>query len=391
MQGYTVTPMMDGSSGRCESQTMRMEEVKGKECAMEFLAVLLQQESKLYPPCEDYLSELQTSAASTDSDPVSESWRRKLCEWCYEVTDHFKCKIFLCVWLESCNRTTHSQAKLFSWLIQVDREAVSVALDYLDRSVANWTRHSDAPIPKRDFQLLAVTSLYMAIKIHGETDCAEGPRRKLKIDAFYELSRKQFEVEVIEKTERKILSALNWNVNPPTALKFIATFLSLCPKWLCAGNHVSHANVLGGIYDVARYLTELSVCQSDFSFYCKTSVVAYASILFAIEALHSTLPLPYAVRVTFLSNVAEATGLVSGDPEVVRACDLLKKLCPNMFNGAETPSDFRGEADLREDLSIDGKTSPVCVIDNQLDQGTRRKRSRSASDDSWRPIHRPSI
>lgn len=235
----------------------------------------------------------------------------------------------------------------------------------------------------------------MAIKIHGETDCAEGPRRKLKIDAFYELSRKQFKVEVIEKTERHILNALNWNVNPPTALKFIATLLCLCPKWHNASHQATHSSVLGGIYDVARYLTELSVCQSDFTFYCKTSVVAYASILFAIGSLRSTLPLPFAVRVTFLSNIAEATGLDSGDPEVLRVCDMLNKLCPNMFHGDETPSEYRGEAqqlaDIHEDPSIDGKASPVCVIDEQEDHGARRKRSRSASDDSWRPIHRQNM
>lgn len=57
---------------------------------MEYLAVLLQQESKLYPPCDDYLSERHASLlSSNDTDSVSESWRRKLCEWCYQVVDHF--------------------------------------------------------------------------------------------------------------------------------------------------------------------------------------------------------------------------------------------------------------------------------------------------------------
>lgn len=233
----------------------------------------------------------------------------------------------------------------------------------------------------------------MAIKIHGETDCAVSPRRKLKIDAFYELSRKQFDVEVIERTEMQILVALNWNVNPPTALKFIVAFLNLCPKWQHTGLHALSSSVLGGIYDVARYLAELSVCQSDFSFHCKTSVLAYASILFSIEALHSTLQLPYAVRVSFLSNIAEATGFVSGHPEVLRVCHMFKRLCPDMFNVDEISSDNASGAQkiagIREDVSIDGKASPVCVIDAHQDQGARRKRSRSSSENSWSPIHRP--
>lgn len=346
----TVTPTAAAASSclGSESQPLWVEEAKGKEGTAEYLAVLLKQEDKLYPPCNDYLSSLQSSS---DSDPVSENWRRKLCEWCYEVVDHFS----------------------------FDREVVSIALDYLDRSVSKWSEYSDVIIPKREFQLLAVTSLYMAIKLHGETDSTDGPRRKLKIDAFYELSRKQFDVDIIEKTERHILSVLNWNVNPPTALKYIATLLSLCPKWQNATEQTSHANVLGGIYDVARYLTELSVCQSDFSFSHKTSVVAYASILCAIEALSSSMPLPYVVRVRFLNNIAEATGFVSGNADTLDACCMLKKLCPNMFEEAENRVEIYREESLRDvrDISIeqDGKTSPICVIEGPLDNSTR-KRSR---------------
>jgi Cyclin, N-terminal domain len=272
--------------------------------------------------------------------------------------------------------------------VQFDREAVAIALNYLDRSVSKWTRQYSRPIPKREFQLLAVTSLYMAIKVHGETDSMEGPRRKLKIDAFHELSRKQFDVEIIEKTERQILDAINWNVNPPTALKFIATYLFLCPKWQSNDHYVTHASVLGGIYDVARYVTELSVCQSDFSFRFKTSVVAYAAILVAIESLSTTLPLPYDVRVRFLNNVAMATRLVSGDPDVLQVCDMLKKLCPNLFNNDEIPA-VLGQSidDVNDDLSIHGKSSPVCVVDTPNDSAACRKRSRSsAADESWRPI-----
>jgi hypothetical protein len=91
-QGCTVTPpSMEGSSGGGrEGQSLYQEEVKGKETTLEYLAVLLQQEGTLYPPCEDYLSDFDAVSSSSESDPVSESWRRKLCEWCFEVVDHFK-------------------------------------------------------------------------------------------------------------------------------------------------------------------------------------------------------------------------------------------------------------------------------------------------------------
>jgi len=367
-RGVTVTPVESSPFLPHDEDSTITAEVREKSDIQEYLGLLLRQEEELYPPCDDYLTTLKANSASSDVDPVTEGWRRKLCEWAYEVVDHFS----------------------------FDREEVFIALDYLDRFVANWANETDAPLPKKEYQLLAVTAIYMAIKIHGETDSTEGgPRRKLRIDAFYELSRKQFDVAIIEKTERIMLHALNWNVNPPTALKFISTLLSLCPKWHGSQSSHSHSTVLGGIYDVARYLSELSVCQSAFTFSCKTSSTAYASLLCAIEASSLTTPLPYEVRVRFLNNIAEITGLVAGDAEVLRQCSLLKQLCPTMFEDSRLVS-AESEEEEEDVLVDDGKASPVCVIEEEqaaarrAAEASRRKRSRS--EDNWRPIgtHRPS-
>lgn len=270
-----------------------------------------------------------------------------------------------------------------------DREVVAVALNYLDRVVSEWSLRPDVPIPKRQYQLYAVTSLYMAIKLHGEVDALEGPRRKLKIDAFYELSRKQFEVDVIEKTERYILSVLDWKVNPPTCLRFISTILSLCPRW--ENPSTQGSSVLGSVFDVARYLAELSVCQSDFSFSFKNSCVAYAAILCAIEALNSTLPLPYEVRMTFMRNISDVSGYAPRDSQVLSACNMLKRLCPSMFEAGNVPAEFGLENldcdDEDEDMSHNGKSSPVCVVDTK-EHTVRRKRGRN--EETWRPIYHPS-
>jgi Cyclin, N-terminal domain len=275
-------------------------------------------------------------------------------------------------------------------LFVVDRDAVWIALNFLDRASNYWVRESEGIIKKREIQLLAVTSLYMAIKIHGQMASANGPHRKLKIDLFCELSRKQFDVKHIEETERYILTALNWNVNPPSAVKFIATFLSLCPKW-DTSVHNQSASVLGAIYDVSRYLSELSVCQSDFSFSCKTSVVAFSCIVLAIEFLQATLPLPYDVRVAFLNNIAVATGLASGNAEVLCVVQMLKEIAPDMVASEEIhdvcPDNNR--AVTVDDLSEDGKVSPVCVIAEQSqDHELARKRVRSSDMDNSLSIPR---
>lgn len=360
VMGETMTSIDSSLMVFGENQAV-IAEVREKEDIQEYLGLLLRLEADLYPPCSDYLTAMQANQSTSESDPVTEGWRRKLCEWAYEVVDHFK----------------------------FDREVVFIALAYLDRFVANWMNDTNTPLPKKEYQLLAVTSIYMAIKIHGETDSIEGPRRKLRIDAFFELSRKQFDVAIIEKTERVMLEALNWHVNPPTALKFISTLLSLCPKWYGIPTTSTHMSVLGSIYDVARYLSELSVCQSAFSFSCNTSLTAYASLLCAIEASSATMPIPYEVRVQFLSNIAEATGFLAGDVEVLRVCSMLKQLCPSMFDDAESGMED-GSVDLEGEARDDGKSSPICVVEEKtpnrfaVDE-SRRKRSRS-EDNNWRPI-----
>jgi Cyclin, N-terminal domain len=337
---------------------------EGARCKMEtvdYLLMLMRQEDRVYLPPVDYLTTIQWSSAtaqSNDNDPVSEIWRRKLCEWCYEVVDHFG----------------------------FDREVVSIALNYLDRSVSIKASTSISSITRREFQLFAVTSLYMAIKVHGETESSVGPRQKLRIDAFVQLSRGFFQIQTIEAKERSILKDLGWHVNPPTSLKFISVFLQLCPKWNASSRSLSQANVLGAIYDVSRYLTELTVCVSHFSFHFKSSLIGYAAVLCAIEALQRTLPLPQAVQLSFLSNIAELVGLAPDDSEVTAASDMLKDLCPNFFED-DFPSEFFADrmSDFVPDDSVDGrKDSPISVTTQyhslEVANATRRKRSRSGAD-----------
>lgn len=228
----------------------------------------------------------------------------------------------------------------------------------------------------------------MAIKLHGEVDVPEGPRRKLKIDAFYELSRKQFEVEVIEQTERHILSVLDWKVNPPTCLRFIHSLLELSPFWNNPAEQ-KESVLLRNIFDVSRYLAELSVCQSNFTFSFKNSCVAYAAILCAIEALSSSLTIPYHIRISLIRNISNASGYCPQDREVLHASEMLKQLRPDMFESTSVPADFGlrnldcDDEDDDELMSYNGKSSPICVVDTEA-HSIRRKRGRN--EESWRSL-----
>lgn len=144
------------------------------------IAALCRQESSAYQ-CENYLSpEFQTRPQDTMMDSVllcnnescdssnstgriNECWREKICEWAYQVIDHF----------------------------DFNREVVAVSLSYLDRFL------STRSVSKKVFQLAAMTSLYMAIKLYEPTT--------LKISSFVELSRGYFTIEHIIAMEETIL------------------------------------------------------------------------------------------------------------------------------------------------------------------------------------------
>jgi lipoyl(octanoyl) transferase len=381
--GFMATPLsmavMNG--GYCSGMILKGVECKPRldESTVDHLRALLRQESEFYGPCKDYLATIPTSLGNP-SEIVSEGSRRKLCEWCYEVVDHFG----------------------------FDREAVPIALDYLDRTVALKMGSYGDGMTKKEFQLITVTSLYIAIKLHGEiaatspylaikphgeTFYIDGPKMKLGIEVYVELSRGFFQVEVIEAMERNIIESLDWRLNPPTSLRFIANFLHLLPVCSINEHCTPHAADAGNIYDVARYLSELSVCVSDFSFGFKTSTIAYASILCALEALQETLPLPYDTRVKFLNDITEVTGIFPESKEVCQVRGMLKELCPSLFPGNNIPPAFFDRASGLASVPYegvhqgDGNASPVCVADGPAynSPSTSRKRSRTISETNAKP------
>lgn len=361
-----VTPLTPDEKGSLPmldhwNQQSRMQDMQG---TVDHLISLLHQEKTHYAPCMDYISAIagasrpssptdSTSCGSSlgctsSSDRVNEAWRRKLCEWCFEVVDHFG----------------------------MEREVVSVAMNYLDRIVAKtlMTQGGEYHMAKRQYQLCAVSSLYIAIKLHGETEEVEMDRKRLNVDVFVELSRGFFQAETLEAMELSILFNLDWHLNPPTPLKFIASLLRLIPSWSSSEfrGHPAFKTVFKAIFDISMYLTELSVCVSTFTFHSKNSIVAYASILCAMEALEDSLPLPYDVRVRFLNNVAQATGLLPESEKVRCVRNLLMELCPCIEERDVASLIMMGEPE-EEDA---GKASPVCVSHPVPEEFACRKRGR---------------
>lgn len=151
---------------------------------MERIDVMLEQEVRFYAT-QDYLApeyqqklaslcdnesfgapsneSASSSSSSSGSSGINEVWREKICEWSYQVIDHF----------------------------DFSREVVSVSIHYLDRYLATRS------VNKKTFQLAAMTTLFIAIKLFE-------PGR-LSMSSMIELSRGYFLVEQMAAMEMSIL------------------------------------------------------------------------------------------------------------------------------------------------------------------------------------------
>lgn len=166
------------SYGSCISQNnfMKME----SNLAIDQLKAILKTERKYQVP--RVMSPDEPEHLNNHND----EWRKKICEWSFKVIDHFK----------------------------IDREIVSVAMNILDRYVAKETSHLQRnsmdicegeictdSVDSRVFQLAAMTSLYLAIKLCDNDECQYSSSRNLRLNYFVELSRGQFSADDITEME----------------------------------------------------------------------------------------------------------------------------------------------------------------------------------------------
>lgn len=275
---------------------------------------------------------------------MNETWRRKICEWKYQIVDYYN----------------------------IDREVVSVSMTYLDRYLALPENHStdggtceqvstmSMHIDKKQFQLAAMTSLYIAIKLYENTFDAVGDKlvrksNKLRISTLVELSRGYFERHHFIEMEQVILFRLGWKMHPPTSVQFITYLLDLLP--------ISEAD-MHVLYELARYLAELAVCVYNLSALHAPSTVAYAAILNAMTALRCTNSpasscLTTEVYHQFIHNVSHAAQLRMDCHEVRTVREALELLCPQAPRAAQ--------ADMDEDRGGSSSANPNNVsADNNM-------------------------
>ncbi|KAL3935348.1 MAG: hypothetical protein SGBAC_009119 [Bacillariaceae sp.] len=239
-------------------------------------------------------------------------WRRKICQWCFKVVDHF----------------------------QLDREIVSSGMNIFDRFLASRPRPVEAGacacpacqknIDSRIFQLAAMTSLYIAMKMYSDGR-RDSPYRNLRLSAFVELSRGQFTANDISEMEQAILNELQWKVNPPTPMTVVPYLLQLMPSRPMSPSLRQRCDlVFHVLHELARYMSELSVCLGSSSFQYSPSQVAFASILVSMDllTLHA---LPMSMRQEFIelamkiSRFSGGTMLSPNDSAIITLQERLRQ------------------------------------------------------------------
>jgi hypothetical protein len=238
---------------------------------------------------------------------VHAHWRPTIFEWFYKIIDHFV----------------------------LERGVVAIAMDYVDRFLFQHPPGDVDTMSIKMYQLVAMTSLYIAMKLHGGNEGGDKvtpwkvKRKTFCVKGFVKLSRGQFVPEDIVTMETTIFKTLGWKMNPVTAMCCMDSYMTLMPlpeelyhrpeikrndlARLRLGYHV--------LRELARYLVELAVCIKGITPYFQTdfsgpsinslspSIVAYAGVLLAMDMMTTTAVTAEA-REIFLRRLAEAQSLM---------------------------------------------------------------------------------
>ena len=247
--------------------------------ASDIVSNMLRQEATIYAR-EDYIPSLSkmTSAGET----IDGSWRQRIIEWMYGVVDH-------------CN---------------LRRESVAVATYFLDLAAARGLVHC-----RVDFQLVAMTSLMLSIKLNDST--------MVKLDSMVKLGRGLFNEADVIAMETKMLQAFGWHVHPPTPVCFMRQLLRLLPLETCPIARYM-------IVEVTRFISEISACLYKFVKY-PASTMATAAIVIAMQRIEENI-LPTWQRNQFIYNMNVFSGMDSTSCQVMQAVDELRVSLDNNVN-----------------------------------------------------------
>jgi Cyclin, C-terminal domain/Cyclin, N-terminal domain len=228
-------------------------------------------------------------------------------------------------------------------------------MSYLDRYLCSRPGRS-ALANRKEYQLSAMTALYVAIKIHEPLE--------METALLADLSRGCYEEMEFVHKEEELLQALKWRVGGPTALGFIQHYLALLPDTV-------HPAVGEAMMEYARYQTELAISEHSLVD-MPPSEIALAAVLNAMEGMDIHLLLPKA-QTKFVRTLEKVVGIQVDDVTVIQST--LSMLLCHLVKDDEEVLDACVEADV-DDRDLDGTRSPSKHRQSPVSV-TRKEASRS--------------
>jgi hypothetical protein len=233
---------------------------------------------------EDCIREKQLTSndhASGSGQKLTAEDREQIVDWCYGVIDVLQ--------------------------FQLARSNVAVAMSIADRFMSNpnrllinqFTPYLFSPqeimYDRTMFQLLAVSALYIAIKINEQVI--------FSAEKFAEVTHDMYTVEEIEAMERAILECLAWKVSAPTALEVGYIVLELMIPQV---QDVSELNneLMGSIVEDLAFQIESAVRDYHLATQ-RTSTIAIMALLNAIKYNEKMSRIVRQRYLNALSNVLE--------------------------------------------------------------------------------------
>ena len=170
-----------------------------------------------------------------------------------------------------------ARSAIAQWILTIMKfceyrqETAMIAMSLLDRFVATPDGQS-ALLNRPEFQLAALTAVYSAVKIHEQ--------QALAPKVLAQLSNGCHSSSDVEGMERRMLKALQWRVNPPTAMEFSRKFLDMVPERIL--DKFSR--------DLILELVEAQVVETAKEYdlaLAGSSKIAFAALLNAMETIDS--------------------------------------------------------------------------------------------------------
>lgn len=174
-----------------------------------------------------------------------------------------------------------------------DRETIAISCSLFDRFISKTS-----PTESRDFQLIALTTLYIAVKLNERKICNT-------LESFVRLGKNEFSQNEIVKMETKILFTLEWLVNPPTPQAFTNQFLELLPPGAFTQSQKR------AFFELVIYIIEIMVLQAEF-IPQKSSTMALTAVVLAMSNI-DTNHMSHEEQKVFLSSLMDLTRIRTKD------------------------------------------------------------------------------